>query len=482
MGASSEEITVSGGERTAARQPMLSRLGGRFNKDTDLDMRASDSQSAHSEAAQATLRKTIRIYVPVQSRPSSSESVVIESEVPPDPQFTVPASPLSVAEYSQTQSLVVASDDPTQLSPRSYPTRLSVASRIQSDRLPIEPSHVFPVPHLKRAAVIRREQTEVRSKFRLPELTLTPSIHPTPSLSHTSKEQQSLDANKQNLSDIVITLFLDIPFYPHCHGFHHRTHLSTNGTPTARSLVLMLPPSRYASTCITMFNFLAGLFKRLFIPLFRRWSPHPTMPSEERQAFYLTNPSASNVRGRPDLGSTWLAIPAADVYGEVTVKKEHNAPFAIVVLENGIPETLIHSVTSVKMTIDIEMYTVGIYSDTLDLIASSEIRAYSGRGQQKINGKISLSTTFGYELRQFEVAKGFARVRDTGTLILDTAGVSRSRARWTESKGESLQKLRTTIETLMDTLQSAESSDNDRKVARQVAETTFDIFLDVSMS
>ncbi|KAL4255880.1 hypothetical protein AB1N83_013041 [Pleurotus pulmonarius] len=189
------------------------------------------------------------------------------------------------------------------------------------------------------------------------------------------------------------------------------------------------------------------------------------MPSEERQAFYLTNPSASNVRGRPDLGSTWLAIPAADVYGEVTVKKEHNAPFAIVVLENGIPETLIHSVTSVKMTIDIEMYTVGIYSDTLDLIASSEIRAYSGRGQQKIN-----------------VAKGFARVRDTGTLILDTAGVSRSRARWTESKGESLQKLRTTIETLMDTLQSAESSDNDRKVARQVAETTFDIFLDVSMS
>ncbi|KAG9221047.1 hypothetical protein CCMSSC00406_0005514 [Pleurotus cornucopiae] len=72
-----------------------------------------------------------------QSRASSSKSVVIESEVSPDPQFTVPASPSSVAEYSQTQSLVIASDDSAQLSPRSYPTRLSVASRIQSDRSPI---------------------------------------------------------------------------------------------------------------------------------------------------------------------------------------------------------------------------------------------------------------------------------------------------------------------------------------------------------
>jgi serine/arginine repetitive matrix protein 2 len=67
---------------------------------------------------------------------SDSKSLVVESETLSDttPSF-VPPSPSSVAALSQTASITRASDDSS--SPQMYPTRLSVASRIQSDRSPL---------------------------------------------------------------------------------------------------------------------------------------------------------------------------------------------------------------------------------------------------------------------------------------------------------------------------------------------------------
>ncbi|TFK44780.1 hypothetical protein BDQ12DRAFT_594313 [Crucibulum laeve] len=63
---------------------------------------------------------------------SSSKSLIVESETSPDntPLYNIPPSPSSVAALSQTTSLTRASDG--SLSPQIYPTRLSIASRIQS--------------------------------------------------------------------------------------------------------------------------------------------------------------------------------------------------------------------------------------------------------------------------------------------------------------------------------------------------------------
>lgn len=57
------------------------------------------------------------------------------------------------------------------------------------------------------------------------------------------------------------------------------------------------------------------------------------------EPIFLTNLTASNVQGRPDRGSTWLGIPSANSYGEVTIKKEHNMSFSVVVLEKGVVST-----------------------------------------------------------------------------------------------------------------------------------------------
>ena len=64
------------------------------------------------------------------------KELVIETETSPEQDPTnIPPSPSSVAALSQTASMLRASDDSG--SPRTYPTRLSVASRIQSDRSPL---------------------------------------------------------------------------------------------------------------------------------------------------------------------------------------------------------------------------------------------------------------------------------------------------------------------------------------------------------
>lgn len=77
-----------------------------------------------------------RVYDDPSPRASAdSQDIVIESETSVDtmPSF-VPPSPSSVAALSQTASILRASD--TSMSPRIYPQRLSVASRMQSDRSP----------------------------------------------------------------------------------------------------------------------------------------------------------------------------------------------------------------------------------------------------------------------------------------------------------------------------------------------------------
>lgn len=64
-----------------------------------------------------------------------------------------------------------------------------------------------------------------------------------------------------------------------------------------------------------------------------------TAASEDRQAIFLANESSSNVRGRADRGSTWLAIPSRTDRDRVTIKHEHNATFTVIVLYKEVVST-----------------------------------------------------------------------------------------------------------------------------------------------
>lgn len=79
------------------------------------------------------------IYDDTSPRMSSdSKSLVVESENYPDNTPYGPPSPSSNAGVSQTV-LITRTSDEDSTSPQTYPTRLSVASRIQSDRSPMTP-------------------------------------------------------------------------------------------------------------------------------------------------------------------------------------------------------------------------------------------------------------------------------------------------------------------------------------------------------
>ncbi|KDQ22320.1 hypothetical protein PLEOSDRAFT_1109434 [Pleurotus ostreatus PC15] len=178
------------------------------------------------------------------------------------------------------------------------------------------------------------------------------------------------------------------------------------------------------------------------------------------QPLFLT---ASNIQGRPDRDSTWLAIPMATSYGEVAIKKEHNASFSVVVLENNVPATTAYGVTCVRTMIDIEMCEPGIYSSRLDLQSTTVIRIYAPSSQKKL-----------------VVSRGFVQARDAETLIIYADGISRPQHK-KKSRSESLQKLRQVIDDAMDMLADSETSNHEKLLAKQVAETTLFTFVDLAM-
>ncbi|KAL4261229.1 hypothetical protein AB1N83_011049 [Pleurotus pulmonarius] len=187
------------------------------------------------------------------------------------------------------------------------------------------------------------------------------------------------------------------------------------------------------------------------------------MAPATHEHIFLTNAAASNVRGRPDRDSTWLGIPSANAHGEVTVKKEYNALFSVVILKEGTPVATILGATCVRTAIDIEMYEEGYYADRFDLQKSATIRISSPEGVKKVI-----------------VTGGFIRARDTQTLIIYADGILCAR-RKTESRSQTLRELRKLIEDAMDTLDSLDSSDHEKALAKQVGESTFAAFADTAM-
>lgn len=70
-------------------------------------------------------------------------------------------------------------------------------------------------------------------------------------------------------------------------------------------------------------------------------TPYPmaTAPFDDTRSIFLANMNASNVRGRPDRGSVWLAISSKDEDACVTVRQEHNAAFTVVMLYKEVAST-----------------------------------------------------------------------------------------------------------------------------------------------
>ncbi|KAF7421254.1 hypothetical protein PC9H_009995 [Pleurotus ostreatus] len=187
------------------------------------------------------------------------------------------------------------------------------------------------------------------------------------------------------------------------------------------------------------------------------------MAPATHELIFLTNAAASNVRGRPDRDSTWLGIPSVNVYGEVTIKKEYNASFSVVILKEGVPTATVLGATCVRTVIDIGMYEEGYYADSLFLQNPATIRISSPDGVKKVIA-----------------AGGLIQARDAQTLIVHADGILCAR-RKKESRSQTLRELRQLLEGAMSTLDSLETSDHEKALAKQVGESMFAAFADAAM-
>ncbi|KDQ29966.1 hypothetical protein PLEOSDRAFT_1101000 [Pleurotus ostreatus PC15] len=183
-------------------------------------------------------------------------------------------------------------------------------------------------------------------------------------------------------------------------------------------------------------------------------TPHPMAlaPFNDKVGIYLANPNASDVRHRPDRGSVWLAITSKDDDAWVTVRQEHNASFTV-------PFATIKHVTKIDAEIDIDMYDVGYYSDSLELI-EGVVTVLAPKGQSK----------------SWPVIKGRLVAAGDHTLRVYTEGPN---APQKELRSPELQRLRETIDDALDTLQDADSSPRERRQAKIIVESTFATFVAV---
>ncbi|KAF4568230.1 hypothetical protein EYR36_010239 [Pleurotus pulmonarius] len=178
---------------------------------------------------------------------------------------------------------------------------------------------------------------------------------------------------------------------------------------------------------------------------------------DEAQAIFLANPSASNVHGRPDRGSTWLAVSSGDGESCVTIRREHGATFTVIMLYKEEAFATLEHVQSVAADIDIIFYDVGDYCSVYDLVEGTIIAlASSGRS------------------KSWPVTKGRMVAVGDHTLKVYTEGPNPPLK---ELASLEIQQLRDTIDDALNTLQDEGSTPRGRRQAKIVAEITLANFI-----
>ncbi|KAL0956512.1 hypothetical protein HGRIS_002653 [Hohenbuehelia grisea] len=178
--------TVSGGERSAARQFMLTRIGGRFNRETDTEQASAGEEIVRSPTPKRRRRRSRRASASAGSNPntgvSDSEFVSTSPNTPVVPPTPLPPSFDDVAE--------LPSLPPPQERPRATPSpristpeeagherersgllrrRSVVVEEEEDDNLPVQPIQPPSLPNLQ-----HRFQGQLPD-FRLPHTSDTPS-------------------------------------------------------------------------------------------------------------------------------------------------------------------------------------------------------------------------------------------------------------------------------------------------------------------
>ncbi|KAJ8694082.1 hypothetical protein PTI98_009015 [Pleurotus ostreatus] len=167
---------------------------------------------------------------------------------------------------------------------------------------------------------------------------------------------------------------------------------------------------------------------------------------DEAQVIFLANPSASNVHGRPDRGSTWLAVSSGDGESCVTIRREHGATFTVIMLYKEEAFATLEHVQSVEADIDIIFYDVGDYCSVYDLVEGTVICPRLQRSIQILARMVAVGDH---------------------TLKVYTEGPNPPPK---ELASLEIQQLRDTIDDALNTLQDEGSTPRGRRQAKIVAE------------
>ncbi|KAG5648513.1 hypothetical protein DXG03_003124 [Asterophora parasitica] len=151
FGKLSRSNTVTGGERTAARQLMLSRLGGRIGKETDGEQASGEDRSAPSPTPKRRRRRSRRGSQGANTGVSDSEFLSTSPNTP-----TIPQAPLPSA-FDALSELLLRSRSVT---PFQYISTLTY--EVEEGPEPPQPVHQEPERHerTRRRSVVVEEEDE----------------------------------------------------------------------------------------------------------------------------------------------------------------------------------------------------------------------------------------------------------------------------------------------------------------------------------
>lgn len=204
----SRNNTVSGGERVAARQFMLSRLGGRFTKDADGDhVGGGDDRSAPSPTPKRKRRRSRRGSSSANTGISDSEFLSTSPNTPVPPTSPLPTSFDTFAELRAESSTPYGASNATNQDSEQVPEPPPVEETFLDAA-----EHEKPEPTRRRSVVVEEDDEDRYPPMRV--YTALPNSTVQRNLAHMSlRVVHASDAPSNDSADSASPSGISVPVY-----------------------------------------------------------------------------------------------------------------------------------------------------------------------------------------------------------------------------------------------------------------------------
>ena len=201
--------TVSGGERVAARQFMLSRLGGRFTKDTEGDqVGGGDDRSAPSPTPKRKRRRSRRGSASANTNISDSEFLSTSPNTPVPPTTPLPTAFDNFAELRTDSSTPYGTANTTNQDIEPVPELPPV-----EDEVPDVAEHEKPEPPRRRSVVVEEDDEEryppVRVYNALPIPAVQRNLRASLRVTHPSDAPTNGSADSASPSTVSVPVYMN---------------------------------------------------------------------------------------------------------------------------------------------------------------------------------------------------------------------------------------------------------------------------------